>query len=81
MEAISARHTPGGSRAHAEGQRRSRGAGPDCQVCAAARLRDEARAREDFAAVYGEAVSVPFRSSVAVDEMIRAVEGGIVGIR
>ena len=50
-------------------------------MCAAARLRDEARAREDFAAVYGEAVSVPFRSSVAVDEMIRAVEGGIVGIR
>ena len=28
--------------------------GPDCQVCAAARERDAARAREDFVAVYGE---------------------------
>jgi hypothetical protein len=29
-------------------------AGPDCQVCAAARERDAARAREDAVAVYGE---------------------------
>ena len=28
--------------------------GPDCRVCAAARERDAARARADFAAVYGE---------------------------
>ena len=28
--------------------------GPDCRICAAARERDAARAREDFAAVYGE---------------------------
>jgi hypothetical protein len=47
--------------------------GPDCQVCAAARKRDAARARADAVAVYGEItrVSEGGRNYMGVGELYR----------